>query len=183
MNIFQELIDLESDDNHHIGRILILIYVFSKDGTVEMKGITKLAKLDFLLRYPLYLERALLTRDKSMKKGQLKEYERKSVESKMIRYKYGPWDFRYRRFLNTLVGMGLIRILIDGRTVLIAMTEKGVTMVRSLKDDPLFEDIFDRAQLLRSNFNYGASKLKDFIYQTFPEISSLSFGQNIDYEN
>ncbi|MEO1050075.1 MAG: hypothetical protein AAFX87_05600, partial [Bacteroidota bacterium] len=155
---------------------------FSKDGREEIKGITKLAKLDFLLRYPLYLERALKAIGKELKtNGELKDYERQSVESKMVRFKYGPWDFRYRKFLNLLIGKGLINIRTDRNAIMIAITEKGLKVYRDLKESNAQADFFERARVLRINFNMGGTRLKNFIYQTFPEIGSLNFGQEIDY--
>ena len=67
-----------------------------------VKGITKLAKLDFLLRYPTCLERALhfvnTLRTPIRRKSQPRE--RTSIESKMIRFRYGRGDPRYRRWLG-----------------------------------------------------------------------------------
>ncbi len=48
---------LEGDDALHLGRILVLLRAFSgRSGNYPVEGLTKLAKLDFLLRYPTYLE-------------------------------------------------------------------------------------------------------------------------------
>jgi len=60
MSLFKTLSALENNDTLHLGRLLVLLGAFSKseeDSTIE--GLTKLAKLDFLLRYPVYLEKAL----------------------------------------------------------------------------------------------------------------------------
>ena len=55
---------LEADDALHLGRLLVLIDTFGgRSGDKQIEGLTKLAKLDFLLRYPDYLERALIARD------------------------------------------------------------------------------------------------------------------------
>lgn len=43
----------------------------------------------------------------------------------MVRYRYGPWDHRYRRFLNVLVARGLMKVRTDGRTVQIDLTAMG----------------------------------------------------------
>src|SRR6266702_1664896 len=94
---------LEDADELHEGRLLILLAAFcGKGGTREVAGLTKLAKLDFLLRYPVLLERALKARGKSASAVQVEEHERDNVESKMVRYRFGPWDPRHRRFVNLL---------------------------------------------------------------------------------
>src|SRR5579872_7279082 len=101
MSFFDRLVDLEDDDNLHFGRLLVLLSTFvGKDERGSVEGLTKLAKLDFLLRYPVNLERALQVRAGKGKEARVEEYERKSIESSMVRYRFGPWDFRYRRFLN-----------------------------------------------------------------------------------
>jgi hypothetical protein len=53
---------LEGDDSLHLGRLLVLLEAFGgRRGDQPIEGLTKLAKLDFLLRYPVYLERAWRT--------------------------------------------------------------------------------------------------------------------------
>ncbi len=183
MNLVQTLIDLEKNETIHLGRMLILINEFSKNGKAEIKGITKLAKLDFLLRYPVYLEKALLSRGKELKKAALKEFERTSVESQMVRYRYGPWDFRYRKFLNILIAKGLIYYRTEGNTVMIGITSMGQEVSENFRKDDSLADVFERAKALRINFDIKATRLKNFIYETFPEIGSLNFGQSISYGN
>ena len=110
-SLFDIFIELEENDDMHMGRLLILLNAFAgRTGKGTIKGLTKLAKLDFLLRYPVYLERALSIKKAPTSKARVAEHERKSVESKMIRYKYGPWDFRYRRFINLLVSKELAHV-------------------------------------------------------------------------
>jgi hypothetical protein len=94
-------------------------------GDQPIEGLTKLAKLDFLLRYPVYLERALVARDAPEAAAQVEDYERNSVEAHMVRFRYGPWDHRYRRFLNILVGKGLAAVRVEGRTITIQLTRSG----------------------------------------------------------
>ena len=126
MSLFDMLADLDDDDNLHLGRLLVLLSAFvGKAETGSVDGLTKLAKLDFLLRYPVNLERALEVRAGRGVDAKLEEYERKSIESSMVRYRFGPWDFRYRRFLNTLVSRGLVNVTTEGRTIKIQLTEAG----------------------------------------------------------
>jgi len=100
MNLFHILSTLEVNDDVHLSRLLVLLGAFigsKNEGKIE--GLTKLAKLDFLLRYPVYFERALKSKNKSISKLDVKEHERRSIESTMVRYRFGPWDHRYRRFI------------------------------------------------------------------------------------
>lgn len=179
-NLFDVLIDLESNEDIHLGRILILINEFSgSEGKDTIKGLTKLAKLDFLLRYPVYLERAMISINKNPDRVKVKSYERSSVESKMIRFKYGPWDFRYRKFINELVGKGLIYLVPNGRSILIGITDKGKLVSNQLKVEKLNQDLAKRANIIKSNFNKSGTNLMHFIYKTFPEIGTLKYGTEI----
>ena len=66
MTLFEILADLEDNDDLHLARLLILLGTFvGQNQTGSVEGLTKLAKLDFLLRYPVYLERALEARKKA----------------------------------------------------------------------------------------------------------------------
>ena len=113
-------------DELHMARILLLLRTFGgKNGTESFDGLTKLAKLDFFLRYPCYLERALNKQTKKPRKRIARDNERKSIESQMIRYRYGPWDPRHRKTVNLLVAKGLAEA-VEGRPTYIRLTEKGV---------------------------------------------------------
>ena len=97
----------------------------------------------------------------------------------MVRFRYGPWDHRYRRFLNVLVGRGLARLEIEGRTVNIGITPEGRRLAESLSESQAFRTTSRRAKLLKTNFNIGGTTLMRFIYATFPEIVSLRFNEEI----
>jgi hypothetical protein len=171
---------LEGDDSLHLGRLLILVDVFAgRRGDQTIDGITKLAKLDFLLRYPSYLERALVARKAPEAAAQVEDFERNSVEARMVRYKFGPWDYRYRRFLNVLVGKGLVEVK-DGRPVVIRLTPKGREAAANLLAQAEYKSVQHRAGLLKQHLNLNARGLMDFIYKTFPEVASLRLGETID---
>ncbi len=181
MDLFQIFKELDKNEDIHLGRLLILINAFSEeDNSKKIEGLTKLAKLDFLLRYPNYLEIALRERGRKKFDLQIKEYERTSVESKMVRYKYGPWDFRYRKFINLLIGKGLVEYEQKGKTINIGITKRGKDITNSLIESKLFDSVNIRANLIRKNFDIGASALMRFIYSTFPEIGDLKMGSNIN---
>lgn len=174
MDIVQAVADLDQLPELHAARLLVLLDAFSDDkGRGAVEGLTKLAKLDFLLRYPVMLERALKAKERSTREVQLEDHERYSVESEMVRYRFGPWDHRYREFLNILVGKGLVSITIEGRKVVIGATNEGRERAQELAADHLFEQYSRRAKLLKRHFDITATNLMRFIYDTFPEIVSL----------
>ncbi|WP_157089822.1 hypothetical protein [Bosea sp. WAO] len=172
---------LEGDDALHLGRLLVLIDTFGgRNGEKQIEGLTKLAKLDFLLRYPDYLERALLARDVLDPSIGAHDFERHSIEARMVRFKYGPWDHRYRRFLNTLAGRGLVAVGASGRTIMIGLTERGRRAASSLREEPEYAAIAQRAILLKRHLDLSASTLMEFVYKTFPELASLRMGETIE---
>lgn len=184
MNLFRFLSELEEDSNLHTARLLVLLKEFAgRKGDRRINGLTKLVKLDFLLRYPVYMERALECKGISKDIVELQEYERKSVESTMIRFHYGPWDPRYYSFINLLVGRGLCEVNVKGRTVFIGLTQKGHETASKLSQQEEFTSIADRAQVLKKHFDISGGNLKTFIYETFPEIVSLKLGEVIKYED
>jgi hypothetical protein len=180
MSLFTQLAGLEQNDALHEARLLVLLGAFRETSCrARIEGLTKLAKLDFLLRYPVYLERALTAKKLSPKAVDVTDGERQSIESKMVRFRYGPWDHRYRRFINNLVAKGLVELHSDGRTVIIALTDTGDQLSAALAADTAFSDVARRAVLLHRYFDLPGTTLMRFVYATFPEISSLRMNEEI----
>lgn len=70
MDIVQVVADLDQSPELHATRILLLLNAFAEEGQCGViDGLTKLAKLDFLLRYPVMLERALRAKGCSTREG------------------------------------------------------------------------------------------------------------------
>lgn len=172
MDIVKTVAKLDESSELHLARLLLLLNAFT-EGDDAVEGLTKLAKLDFLLRYPVMLVRALKAKNRSIRDVQLQDHEQQSVESQMVRYRFGPWDHRYREFLNALIGKGLAAVTIERRTVVIRLTSKGRDVAMRLATDPLFEPYSRRARLLKSHFDMTATNLMRFIYETFPEVITL----------
>jgi hypothetical protein len=179
MDLVEAITELDAEPDLHAARLLILISAFSstKQGTVE--GLTKLAKLDFLLRYPVMLERALVAKNRSTRDVHLEDYERLSVESQMVRYRYGPWDHRYREFLNILIGKGLVIVRVEGRRTVLSLTDNGKALATELSDNQEFQDYARRSALLKRHFDFMGTSLMKFIYDTFPEVVSLRSNEKI----
>jgi len=179
-DFFESLALLEQNAPLHCARLLVLLEAFAnEDGTGEIEGITKLAKLDFLLRYPAMLERALKERERSPRAAKVEPFERDSVESKMVRYRFGPWDHRYSNFLAILQAKGLVRLRRIGQTRHIGLTDAGRQAARQLSSDFNYQTMAERALLLRKEFNLTATNLMKFVYATFPELSSMQANQPI----
>jgi hypothetical protein len=180
LKLVQALAETEIDDNLHMARLLMLLDAHSGRSNRPVEGITKLAKLDFLLRYPNCLERALSAKDKPIASARIQDFERTTIESKMVRFRYGPWDHRYRRWISLLVAKGLLHAGVDGRTVKLWLTEQGHAVAKSLQESAELCDLAGRARLVAKTFGtMTGTALKDFVYATFPEITNMRWGDPI----
>lgn len=158
-------------------RLLILIEAFSK-GTQSLQGRTKLAKLDFFLRYPDYLERGLAIRKKEPIPPP-KDIEWQDIETRMVRYKYGPWDPSYFAILGRLIGKGLVSPVPFERGIGYKVTEMGREVSAGLEDEPIWKSTKEGVTLLRRHFNLTGTTLKNFIYTNFPEVTQAKWGETL----
>lgn len=186
LQLIEAAVASELRDDLHLTRLLLLLRSADRKKRSEVgrtravEGITKLAKLDFFLRYPTYLERALVALGDDAQQIGVEERERLSIEAKMVRFRYGPWDARYRRWLGLLVARGLARVGVDGNTVVIGMTSAGRQLGDTLAGDTAFRTIAVRADAVISSCGHMSStRIKDFVYDTFPEIVDLKWGDEI----
>jgi hypothetical protein len=136
--------------------------------------------MDFLLRYPTCLERVLDKLDRKPSDVAVQDRERTSIETKMIRFRYGPWDSRYRRWLGLLSSRGLVRLAVEGNTVVIGLTDAGRALAEILKSNALFSELARRSDLtVKAVGPMSATRLKDFIYEAIPEITDMKWGEEI----
>ena len=181
LELARALAQTELDDGLHLARVLLLMAAYSgKKSDKPLEGFTKLAKLDFLLRYPNCLERALQAEHHSVEPAHIQDFERTTIESKMIRFRYGPWDHRYRRWVGLLVARGLAEVSVKGRTVLLRLTSKGQDISAALADSEALGELAERANLVVRSFGRKrGTQLKNFIYEVFPEITGMRWGEEI----
>jgi hypothetical protein len=155
-------------------RLLLLIHAFSANGKC-LEGRTKLAKLDFFLRYPRYLKRALEIRGTSAKAIQAIRVP-DDIEGGMVRYRYGPWDPAYYALIGRLLGKRLIAAVPFSGGVGYRTTELGHRVVSRLSNEPDWAPISDRAGLLKSKLDMQGTSLTRFVYEHFPEVSRAAIG-------
>ncbi|HVV77167.1 MAG TPA: hypothetical protein VHC43_14140 [Mycobacteriales bacterium] len=163
-------------------RLLCLIDGFSRVGQEprrSLEGRVKLAKLDFLLRYPEYLQRILDTRGAPEAQVEAATIERNPIEQRMVRYRYGPWDPAYYALLGRLVGKGLVEVVpLPGKAGFgYRTTELGQRAAASLLNDESWSEIGRRITLLRRHLDLTGESLKTMVYSQIPEVSSASWNQ------
>jgi hypothetical protein len=158
-------VPLSADDllEFHAARLLLLFKVCGVAGRID--GLTKMAKLDFFVRYPQFFASVC------EKLGKPTNERAESIESAMIRFHYGPWDHRYYHILGYLEGRKLIAVTSSeyGAFVL-GLTQSGTSLVDELRLNKAFSEL--QAQMARVKSVLGAmsgSSIKNLIYETFDE--------------
>ena len=157
-------------------RLLLLIEAFSR-GRKVLEGRTKLAKLDFFLRYPSYYSRALQIRRPELVDAS--DGPEPDLESRMVRYRFGPWDPSYYALLGRLIGKGLVRPSPFSRGIGFRATDKGRTLARAMGEEPAWVDTAARIKILHQHFDLSGANLKKFIYEHFPEVTQATWGQSL----
>jgi hypothetical protein len=155
-------------------RLLLLIDAFSKGGG-HLQGRVKLAKLDFLLRYPRFFERAMAIRGRQVS---VDDDSEPAIEQRMVRYRYGPWDPAYYKLLGRLIGRGLVSPVPQARYIGLRVTEAGHEAAEAIANTPSWATTAKNAAVLRTEFrNHKGTWLKDFIYKYFPEVAGAEWGK------
>lgn len=174
MTLFLIVANIETNDDLHLGRILILLKAFAgQKQNRAIDGLDKLAELDFFLRYPVYLERALPARGTSSDKADIKDYERQSIEANTAYYSYKPWSVEYRRFISLLVAKDLVSLDFEKNIIKVTLSKKGIEVANSLSKKESYFIIEKRASILKQNFNLTSRNLITFIYENFPETETF----------
>jgi hypothetical protein len=188
LKILQLAAAVENSDEFNEARLLLLLKAAAgKDEIAKpLEGIMKLAKMDFLLRYPNMLVRALNVIGESKKSAlaaaaAIPEQDRDTIEARMIRFRFGPWDPRYRRWLSILVAKQLAVVYREGRTVKIQLSKNGMALSEQLAEAEAFKPLAERAKVVNSAVgNMPSSKITAFVYKIAPEIINMKWGNAIE---
>lgn len=163
-------------------RVLLLIDGFSRrtTGLRTLEGRVKLAKLDFLLRYPRHLATVLASRGLRDAERRTLDRQDSPLESRMMRYRYGPWDPSYFAVLGSLVGRGLIEVVpAEGTNALgYRTTDVGAALAEHFKDDGAFDEVIGRITLLRRHLDLAGESLKKMLYD-LPEVADATWHEEL----
>jgi hypothetical protein len=166
---------LSADDvlEFHAARLLLLFKICGVAGRID--GLTKMAKLDFFVRYPQFFNEAC----KAL--GLHGEASDMSVESSMIRFHYGPWDDRYYHVLAFLESTGLLEVAKVKNTFTLKLTDKGQSTAKQLADDGAYDSLIEHMKHVKKALgSKGGSALKKLIYTVFEkEVGQRTFGETI----
>lgn len=152
-----------SDDitEFHAARLLLLLAFCGTKGHID--GLTKLAKLDFFVRYPQFFDRVSALTDQATKSST------EVIESRMIRYRYGPWDKRYYDILSYLKSKDLISVVKDKRGPFrFQLTEFGQKTAQEIADETDFISLVEQMKKVKKILGAkSGSALKKLIYDMF----------------
>lgn len=171
---------------YHQSRVLLLVRAVAEEAgnSGKLDGLTKLAKLDFLVRYPalapVILDKLEPT-DPRLHLGAADLSEPTVVTDPMIRYKYGPWDDRYYPIIGALISRGLLRY-IRGRqgSVALAPTAAGRGVADDLAEEPSWSGINDQCRAVaRASAGLTGNALKDRIYQRLADLMDRPYREVI----
>ncbi len=163
----------------HAARLLLLVSICGtkvrKTGDMRLDGLTKMAKLDFLVRYPEFFEKL------ARHLGESVSANMRDVESSMVRFHYGPWDDRYYHILAYVESRGLLNICKVGSTFQFALTSLGSQIAEQLGEATAFADL--KTHIMQVNSLVGkmpGTKLKVLIYEVFgKEVAERKLGESI----
>lgn len=151
MSLIEKVISLENHDELHTVRLLILISTLvgkKRETTIQ---ITKLAKLDFILRYPVALYKALNL--VSLKDALITESEKNNIESEMLAFNYSPWSSDFRRLLVLLTSRSLISWSSKGNRIELSLTERGKDFYNEVIRYREFTEIVQQSKSIKTNFS------------------------------
>ena len=169
-------IPLLADDvlEFHAARLLLLLKLCGQSGRID--GLTKMAKLDFFVRYPRFFN---IVCDKL---GMPISTSVRRVESSMIRFRYGPWDRRYYHVLGYLEAKQLVKITPKGNMYELKLTGIGDDVADHFAKDSAFKEVAGHMRKVKKVLGAKAgSTLKKLVYQLFEdEVKRRSLGEAID---
>jgi hypothetical protein len=172
-------IPLVADDvlEFHAGRIVLLLATCGGVSSA-INGLTKMAKLDFFVRYPDFFEVVSPDPDRP------NQGRAQAVEAAMIRHRYGPWDKRYYHVLAFLESRGLVTIKKAGKSFRIGLTRAGKSAAKRIAAAPAFAGMTEQMKRVADSLgSKTGNELKRMIYSVFDEeVGQRSLGQVITRE-
>jgi DNA-binding PadR family transcriptional regulator len=171
---------LSADDiiEFHLARLLLLLNVCGVAGRID--GLTKMAKLDFFVRYPEFFDVA--RRASNGEQLPVPASTERTVESAMVRHHYGPWDKRYYQILAHLEAKQLITVSKEGKSYRIALTQIGRERANALAARPSYTSLVERMREVKQVFgSKTGNSLKALIYEVFEtEVRQRPMGEVIE---
>jgi hypothetical protein len=102
------------------------------------------------------------------------------MDSRMIRYRYGPWDPSYYAVLGSLIGRGLVQAgpLSSSSGFGYRTSEAGARLAGDLLSDESFSNLDARLRLARRYLDKSGNTLKGYLYE-IPEIADARWEEDL----
>jgi hypothetical protein len=157
----------------HAARLILLLRFCGARNRI--KGLTKLAKLDFFVRYPQFFDQMCTHL------GVSGGAQMRGVESAMVRFHYGPWDQRYYHVHAYLEGKGILTVRKEGNAYEFELTELGKEIADRLKQRSAFAEVTTQMKSVKDVLGAkNGSTLKNLVYEVFDqEVGQRSWGEVI----
>lgn len=157
----------------HAARLLLLIHHCGASDKID--GLTKLAKLDFFVRYPNFFERIAQHLDQATTAAT------QQVESAMVRHHYGPWDKRYYQILGFLEARGLMTVAKRNHSYGFVLTPLGRSKATVLSKNEAYRLLVDQMKAVRKLLGRkSGTQLKNLVYEVFDtEVKQRKLGELI----
>ena len=159
----------------HAARLLLLLHLCGVTKRGRIDGLTKLAKLDFFVRYPQAFNRV------ADHLGDDVTAATNMIESNMVRHHYGPWDKRYYQILPFLEARQLITVTKQNHTYSFELTAIGMTAATKLAEKPEFAAQTEQMKRVKAVLGKKTgTALKNMIYEIFKtEVADKNLGDII----
>ena len=174
---------------YHAARLMLLLFTCGINdratGCKRIDGLTKLAKIDFFIRYPNFFEEAVREEGVEVsREANASDQQEMVSQPSMTRHHYGPWDHRYYHVLAYLTGKGLLEVKENerGNGFEFYLTDSGQELSEELKESGSFESLIRHMENVNEAFRHrSGNQLKNLIYRVFDEeVAELELGESIE---
>jgi hypothetical protein len=170
---FDEILDaVESPRFDGVVRLLFVLYHQECRGIVGL-DLERIAYLDYLLEYPVQLERLIRARGVADKPLKIEDFERESIEAQSSGSQLKPWNDSIRRAIAWLFAIDFIEAHVSLAETTFSLTLKGRSGAESLASNSAFAVQNARAEQLSKALPKTLKRVRDIVRTVLPEVVSL----------
>jgi hypothetical protein len=164
---------IASESAFHQARVLLLVDAFTGRSR-GLYGLARLARLDFLLRFPPVLDYMTIEGVEGWPDaGQSLPAERLATDLALASARYGLWTDRYTLVVGALLGRQLVRPT-PGRILELLTTRAGRSVAADLVSTDDWRRTHVRAQFLHQRLNASAQRLDLLLRQALTRMTSAT---------
>ncbi|SFF45491.1 hypothetical protein SAMN04487969_14155 [Paenibacillus algorifonticola] len=151
MSLIEQIIILDERDELDNIRALLLIYTLigNKNDKITIE-LVKLAKMDFLLKYPSALD-SVLTNLNKKKDIHITEAEMNNIETNILSFRFSPWSSNFRKLMVLLNAKSLIDWKLREKSLDIYQTSKGLSLYNDILSFGEFKNMHIQSKAIKTN--------------------------------